>query len=133
MMFALDTNTISYWIQKNRLITERLREVLKQGNTVVIPPTTYYEIRRGLKYKAAPSKARAFSLICKSYEIGEMTVAAWETAADIYAYTRKAGRPIEDSDILIAAFCIVNNYTLVTHNTKHFEGIEGLYIEDWME
>jgi predicted nucleic acid-binding protein len=131
MTYALDTNTISYWLQKNERIAEQISRALRQGRIIAIPPTTYYEIRRGFKHKAAPGKEFAFSLICKSYEVGEMNLAAWETAADIYANTRKAGKPIEDTDILIAAFCIVNGYTLVTNNTKHFEDIEGLRLEDW--
>lgn len=133
MIYALDTNTISYWLQKNKQIAEQLNQTLRQGNTVIIPPTTYYELRRGFKHKAAPGKEFAFSLMCKSYEVGEMNLAAWEEAADIYADTRKAGRPVEDTDILIAAFCIVNGYILVTHNTKHFEGIDGLHLVNWAE
>ena len=130
--YALDSNTISYLIQQNKAIETRLNDTLRQGNTVVIPPTTFYEIRRGFKHKAAPAKEFAFSLICKAYSIGEMNVAAWERAADIYADSRRTGKPLEDNDILIAAFCIVNGYTLVTHNTRHFEGIDGLSIEDWI-
>ena len=90
-------------------------------------------LRRGFKHKAAPGKEFAFSLICKSSEIGEMTIAVWESAADIYAISRKVGKPIEDTDILIAAFCIVNNYTLVTNNIKHFKDIDGLIYENWFE
>jgi len=60
-----------------------------------------------------------------------MNLAAWEEAATIYAQTRKAGRPVDDNDILIAAFCIVNGYTLVTNNTKHFTDINSLLIVDW--
>ena len=131
MTYALDTNTISYWIQKNAQIAENLNQALRQGATIIIPPTTYYEIRRGFKHKAAPGKEFAFSLICRSYEVGEMSLAAWEKAADIYAYTRKSGKTIEDTDILIAAFCIVNGYTLVSNNTKHFKHIRDLDITDW--
>ena len=131
MTYALDTNTISYWIKKNMVVAENLNRAIRQGETVVIPPATYYEIRRGFKHKAAPGKEFAFSLMCQSYGIGEMNLAAWEKAADIYAYTRKTGSPIDDTDILIAAFCIVNGYILVTNNTKHFEGIDELNIVDW--
>jgi len=45
---------------------------------------------------------------------------------------RKTGKTICDADILIAAHCIVNGYTLITHNTKHFENIEGLLLENWI-
>jgi predicted nucleic acid-binding protein len=43
----------------------------------------------------------------------------------------KQGKIIEDFDLMIASICLVNNLTLVTANTKHFERIEGLKIEDW--
>ena len=133
MTYALDTNTISYWLQKNMVVAERLNRAIRQGETVIIPPATYYEIRRGFKHKAAPGKEFAFSLMCQSYAIGEMNLAAWEKAADIYAYTRKTGNPIDDTDILIAAFCIVNGYTLVTSNIKHFENVAGLQFVNWAE
>ena len=133
MTYALDTNTISYWIQQNAKVSKRIKDALLQGDSIVIPPTTYYEIRRGFKHKAAPGKESAFSLICNSYEIGEMSLAVWEKAATIYANTRKAGKPVEDTDILIAAFCIVNEYTLVTGNKKHFEHIADLNYTDWSE
>ena len=133
MTYALDTNTVSYWIQKNRQIAERMDKAIKQGNTIVIPSVTYYEIRRGFKHKSAPGKEYAFLLICKSFTIGEMNIAAWEEAANIYGYTRKVGNPIDDTDIFIAAFCIVNNYTLVTNNVKHFKDMDGLIYENWIE
>jgi len=133
MIYAPDTNTISYWLQKNKQIAEQLNWAIRQGSTIIIPPSTYYEIRRGFKHKASPGKEFAFSLICKSYGIGEMNLAAWEKAADIYAKTRKSGKPIEDTDILIAAFCIVNNYTLVTNNVKHFEELDDLIFINWID
>jgi len=133
MTYVLDTNIMSYWIQKDNQIAEQINKVIKQGNEIIISPVTYYEIRRGFKHKAAPNKEFAFSIICKSYEIGEMNLAAWEKAADIYGKTRRAGNPIEDADILAAAFCIVNNYTLVTNNVKHFKGIDNLNIINWVQ
>ncbi|MCL2320829.1 MAG: PIN domain-containing protein [Oscillospiraceae bacterium] len=131
MTYALDTNTVSYWIQNNKQVIDQLNNILRRGNTIIIPPIVYYEIRRGFKHKTALGKELAFSLICKTYEIGKMDLTAWEEAANIYGYTRKAGKPVEDTDILIAAFCIVNGYTLVTHNTKHFQDIKDLSIADW--
>jgi len=133
MTYALDTNIISYWIQKNPQIAEKLHLALQLGNMIVIPPSAYYEIRRGFKHKPALGKEFAFSLICQLCEIGETNLAVWEQAADIYADTRKSGKSVDDNDILIAAFCIVNGYTLVPHNTKHFTNIKGLQLVDWMK
>ena len=104
MIYALDTNTISYLIQNNIIVSLQLEKTLKQGNIIIIPPAAYYEIRRGFKHRSAPKKERAFARMCNMYHIGEMNLSAWEKAADIYAVSRKTGKPIEDTDILVAAF-----------------------------
>ena len=41
------------------------------------------------------------------------------------------GIRIEDMDLLIAATAIYNDMTLVTNNTKHFEHILDLKLENW--
>jgi len=131
MIYALDTNIVSYFIREDNHIISQFRAVVATGNSIVISPVTYYEIRRGFKHKAAPKKEKIFIRMCTMYPIGEMNLSAWETAADIYAESRKRGLPIEDTDIIIAAFCIVNDHTLVTNNKSHFENIDGLKFVDW--
>lgn len=43
------------------------------------------------------------------------------------------GRPIGELDTPIAAHALTEKLILVTHNTRHFEGIAGLEVEDWMK
>ncbi|MCL1987018.1 MAG: PIN domain-containing protein [Firmicutes bacterium] len=131
MTYALDSNIISYWLIGNKNVEEQIDNATINMNEIIIPPVTYYEIRRGFKHKSAPKKEFAFNLICETYPIGKMTISAWDIAAEIYGQTRKQGNPIEDTDILIAAFCLAHNYTLVTANIKHFDSINGLVIVDW--
>jgi predicted nucleic acid-binding protein len=61
----------------------------------------------------------------------EVNTAIWKRAASIWAMLRKMGKTVGDADIIIAAYCMENEYTLVTHNTKHFIDINGLLINDW--
>ncbi len=57
-------------------------------------------------------------------------------SADAYARLRLAlrvkGRPTGEVDALIAAVALANEAVFVTHNTRHFEHIEGLLLEDWL-
>ncbi|OAD21474.1 PilT-like protein, partial [Candidatus Thiomargarita nelsonii] len=46
---------------------------------------------------------------------------------------RKKGRPTGEVDALIAAIALAHNAILVTDNTKHFEHIEGLTLENWLQ
>ena len=41
------------------------------------------------------------------------------------------GTQIGAYDLQIAAIALANDLTLVTHNTREFERVEGLQIEDW--
>ena len=62
-----------------------------------------------------------------------MNSLAWDEAARLYAVYRQKGESIEDADLFIAAFCIVNDYILVTNNIRHFEQIEGLKVDNWKQ
>jgi predicted nucleic acid-binding protein len=132
MTYALDTNIISYILRGDKNLKSRLRQEELKGNISVIPLMVYYEVKRGLLSKDATGKMKSFEELCAAWEVYDLTKSDMDEAARIYADLRRVGRPIDDGDLLIAAQCITNGYTLVTHNTKHFEGVEGLAVEDWV-
>lgn len=43
----------------------------------------------------------------------------------------RSGKPIGPNDLLIAAIALARGVTLVTHNTREFERVEELALEDW--
>lgn len=49
----------------------------------------------------------------------------------IRAQLAAKGTPIGPYDLQIAAIAIVNHLILVTHNTREFQRVEGLLLEDW--
>jgi len=131
--YALDTNILILLLRQAPNVCQKFNEAVDQGDELVIPALAHYEIKRGFRYKAAPAKESMYDMLTEQYPVGEIDTETLELAADIYASLLHAGRPGEDDDILIASFCIVYGYTLVTHNIRHFEGIERLEIEDWVE
>jgi tRNA(fMet)-specific endonuclease VapC len=58
-------------------------------------------------------------------------------AIDFYAKEkaklRKKGNPIDDFDLLIGATAVSLGLTMVTNNTKHFDKISGIKLENWTE
>jgi len=54
-------------------------------------------------------------------------------AATIRAQLEKKGMPIGPYDLLIAGLARSRDMTLVTNNTKEFERIVGLHLENWVE
>ena len=58
---------------------------------------------------------------------------ALKVYAQIRARLELRGERLEDTDTFIAATALVNDCTLVTHNTRHFSRIPGLKLEDWLD
>ena len=132
MTYALDTNIISYVLNGNADLAAKLDAITKSGQQAVIPLMVYYEARRGLLANNATKKTRVFDRLCSKLGIRDLTAADMDVAAGIYADRKNRGAPIDDADLLIAAQCVSNGYTLVTHNTRHFEGVKDLRLEDWV-
>jgi len=57
----------------------------------------------------------------------------FERAAELWAEGRRTGRPHRDADLIIAATALIQNRTLVTGNTTHFDWIPRLAIANWRE
>ena len=55
-----------------------------------------------------------------------------EIFGQLKAELRRKGQPIGDIDLLIAGVAISHNLTLVTNNTKHFERIPNMSLENWL-
>lgn len=136
MIYALDTNIISYLFKGKGEVEKYFeQEIIQAGNAYVIPPVVVFEITRWLNDNPTPNLlnfAKCFDVLYKSVrDKADMTAATWEKAADIYISLKQKGKLIDDADIFIAAYCVVNDYTLVTNNTHHFERIIGLKFVDW--
>ena len=54
-----------------------------------------------------------------------------DISAEIYARLRRAGKTLEDIDLLIAGIALDNDLGVATRNTDHFERIQELTVENW--
>jgi tRNA(fMet)-specific endonuclease VapC len=131
MTYALDTNAIIHILRHSPTVLSHRDEAIQQGASLAIPPYVNYEVRRGFRYISAPAKEQTYERICACCPVGEMNAEIWIRAASIYANLRRSGYTVSDADILIAAFCAANGYTLVTANTKDFENIDDLQVVNW--
>jgi len=134
MIYALDTNIISFMLKRNKEILDAYMNANAKGHVFVIPIAVYYEIRRGLLAVNATVQMQAFTKLCSAFDVVEMDINAWEKASQIWASLRTEGTPLgkDDGDIFIAAQCITSAYTLVTDNVGDFSRIEGLSYISWL-
>jgi len=138
MIYALDANTISFFLRGEGNVDSNFREkIVEAENPYVIPFIVAYEIRRWLLDR--PTKLlKAFTLQFDALfesvkDKAEIPGAVWDKAVDIYIMLKQRGQLIEDADILIAAYCIHNGYTLVTDNIDDFLRIDGLELTNWKD
>lgn len=130
---TLDTNIISAFLKKDLRVVSRVSDYLEFFDRLTINIISYYEILRGLKDLGNEEKIKKFEEFVQENEFISIGKDAVIKAAEIYAYLKKQGNLIEDADILMASIAIVENLVLVTNNIKHFERIEGLATENWLE
>ena len=130
---TLDTNIISAFLKKDLRVVRRVSDYLESFDRLTINIISYYEILRGLKDLGNEEKLKKFEEFVQENEFISIGKDAVKKAADIYAYLKKQGNLIEDADILMASIAIVESLVLVTNNLKHFERIEGLATENWLE
>jgi len=55
MIYALDSNIVSYILKEDAKVVSRYRQALNDDCEIAIPPIVYYEIQRGLLAKGYDS------------------------------------------------------------------------------
>ena len=136
--YVLDTNTISYFLRDEGNVRQHVRQEFSDyGNSYAIPFVIFYEAKRWLLYK--PTKIlkdynKKFDVLFQGVQdTAEMPIEVWKKATEIYMQLQRKGQLIKDADILIASYCIVHDYTLVTRNKSDFERIDGLKFVNWYD
>jgi len=131
MIYAFDTNTLTYFLKKDQNVIRQANEAVAGGNTLMLPPIVDYEVQRGLLAKRMETQLEKYLSFRQTLPIGVFDEKVWVRAAHIYADLRQKGKLIDEADILIGSFCLVNGYTLVTNNIRHFLNISGLKVVNW--
>lgn len=138
MTFLLDTNVVSEWTKPrpDQGVVDWLAAV--DEDRVFLSVITLAETRRGIERLAAGSRRQRLDtwlreVLAPRFEDRVLPVDA--TVADrwgtIVAARETAGRPIASMDALIAATAAVHALTLVTRNTRDFEGSVDAMLDPW--
>lgn len=132
-LYMLDTNILSYFLKGMQPgLTARMAQTLRTQDSA-ISAITRAEMRYGQALVAADDKRRrGIDLLLGQLPTLPWTAAAADRYGDIQSQFKKQGTPIGEMDTQIAAHALAGNLVLVTHNTRHFERVAGLRLEDWM-
>lgn len=131
MKYILDTNTcIRYLNGKSESIHVQIKRIRPESIAVCSV------VKAELFYGAMKSKYPERNLQEQRFFLDRFISFTFDDdAAKIYGEVRskleKAGTPIGPNDLMIAAIALAQNRILVTRNTREFNRIEGLFLEDW--
>lgn len=130
-MYILDTTAVSDYLRGNKGIINRFRTT--SFEIIYTTSITKFELEYGLTKNPKLRLAYAAQLdllfqqiSCLNFDRDSAIVAA---AVKHQLFTD--GTPISLEDLMIGAIALHYDFAVVTSNTKHFEKIEGLLLEDW--
>lgn len=130
--FLLDTNICIYIIKKKPLSVINKLQSLDVAD-IGISSITLSELEYGVSKSTQPEKNKlALIKFLAPIQIVLYDDMAAEKYGDIRATLEKSGKIIGPLDMLIAAHALSLGCILVTNNTKEFERIKLLKIENWV-
>ena len=104
----------------------------KSPRDISIPAVALYELEVGIAKSERPqARRKQLQTLMSHVSIAPFGVREAEAAAMIRAQLENQGTPIGPYDTLIAGIALSNHAILVTHNTREFERVNGLELEDW--
>lgn len=131
----LDTCICSFIMREQPLtVLQKLQSVVGKQHRIVISAITYQEMQYGLLgKKASPKHAVLVKEFLKRIdEILPWDKAAVDATTEIKRDLMAKGTPIGNNDTAIAGHAIATRCVLVSNNTREFQRVEGLKLEDWV-
>ena len=112
-------------------VKERFREF--EIGELCISTITVSELMYGaFKSEHTEKNLKAIESFLMPFEIVDYDFTASVEYGKIRAYLEKKGRVIGNMDMQIAGHALALDVVLVTNNTKEFERVEGLGLDNWV-
>lgn len=133
LRYLLDTN-ICIYIAKQRPPAVARRFARLAAGTVGMSLITYGELRNGAEKSVRSAEAMAtLEQLVELIPVLEPAVAVGESYGTLRAHLERLGTPIGNNDLWIAAHALALGVTLVSNNTREFERVPKLKLQNWVE
>ena len=130
MNYIVDTDILIYFFKNNKKVVEKFSEISNENIFTTI--INYTELLFGAYNSInVEQNLKKFKSFLEDINVLDFDKEAAEKFSQLKTTLKREGNLIEDLDLMIASICLVNNFVLVTNNTKHFSRIEGLSVENW--
>ncbi len=130
MNYLLDTDICVYWLKKDVRVEQNATSVGLEN--MAISFITLSELYYGAhKSQRVEENLAAISLLTKKVSVVESNDQICARFGKLKGFLEKQGMIMDDADLFIAACALVTSATLVTNNTRHFNRVEELRLENW--
>jgi tRNA(fMet)-specific endonuclease VapC len=129
--YLLDTN-ICIYIAKHNPPAVRARFARHTADELAMSVVTLGELRHGAEKSQAREKALiALNRLEAGIQVAPLTESVGQHYGQIRAALERAGRPIGNNDLWIAAHARAEGWILVTNNERESSRVAGLQVENW--
>jgi tRNA(fMet)-specific endonuclease VapC len=131
LRYLLDTNIISDLVRTPRgRVAARIAEVGEDSICTSIIVAA--ELRYGAAKSGSMQLSERIGLLLSALEILPLEPPADRHYGEIRSHLARQGTPIGPNDLLIAAHALTADLALVTANTREFERVPSLRVENWL-
>jgi tRNA(fMet)-specific endonuclease VapC len=130
MSYLLDTNIVSVHLRRPAGLTHRF---IQHSGRLSIPTLVLAELYAWAHGRDDPTPVlEKIRLLLEDVELLGFEQDSAERFGIIQTQLLRRGITVNPVDLMIAAVALVHDLTVVTHNTKDFQNIPGLRLEDWL-
>ena len=126
----LDTDILLFSLRGNTTVLGKWAKLA--ASQWVISAISGYEIQKGIEANPTTKSSQRATVLLSQLEMEPIAGDVALEAAKIHKALKKKGLSIGPADELIAAQAIILGATLVSNNTKHFEHVPRLKLENWL-
>ena len=132
MKYLLDTDTIIYVFKRAGNCLAQLDR--QNDSDIAISTVNLFELEYGMGKSSNRTKMDSYVLnLCRRYAVLDFDRAASLQAGIIRALLHTRGTPIGPYDVQIAGIALAKNLTVVTRNTREFQRVPSLRVENWYD
>ncbi len=142
-MIILDSDVVTHLYYDNENVKKKIEQVKKATPAEVFAVTivTWHEVMRGridnllkasneAELKAAMARVRVTEQLLADFSVVDVDDS---TAANFERLRTHKKLKMRRGDMLIACIALANDALLVTRNTKDFDGVAGLKLDNWVD
>ena len=131
-MILLDTNICIHVINaRPPAVLERFRQ--HRMGEIGVCSVVAAELAYGVAKSGSTRNRQALEMFLAPLVVLPFDEAALWVYGDLRAELERKGTPIGSLDTMIAAHALSQQSTLVTNNTREFERVPGLALENWVQ